>query len=31
MQRLRDFYADKSGIRPELTTVPRLREETNGA
>ena len=31
MQRIRDFYADKSGIRPELTTVPRLREETNGA
>ncbi|MBU1802179.1 1-acyl-sn-glycerol-3-phosphate acyltransferase [Nocardioides sp.] len=31
MQRIRDFYADKQGIRPELTTVPRLREETSGA
>ena len=27
MDRIRDFYADKQGIRPELTTVPRLREE----
>lgn len=27
MDRIREFYADKTGIRPELTTVPRLREE----
>lgn len=27
MDRIREFYADKRGIRPELTTVPRLREE----
>ncbi len=27
MDRIRDFYADKRGIRPELATVPRLREE----
>lgn len=27
MDRIREFYADKQGIRPELTTVPRLREE----
>ena len=27
MDRIRAFYADISGIRPELTTVPRLREE----
>ena len=27
MDRIRAFYADKSGIRPELATVPRLREE----
>ena len=31
MDRVRAFYADKQGIRPELTTVPRLREETSGA
>ena len=30
MDRIRDFYADKQGIRPELTTVPRLREEGAG-
>jgi 1-acyl-sn-glycerol-3-phosphate acyltransferase len=27
MDRIRAFYADKAGLRPELTTVPRLREE----
>ena len=27
MERIRDFYADKRGIRAELTTVPRLKEE----
>ena len=27
MERIRAFYADKRGIRPELATVPRLREE----
>ncbi|MDP3891502.1 1-acyl-sn-glycerol-3-phosphate acyltransferase [Nocardioides sp.] len=27
MDRIRAFYADKRGIRPELKTVPRLREE----
>ena len=27
MDRIREFYADKRGIRPELTTAPRLREE----
>ena len=27
MDRIREFYADKTGIRPELATVPRLREE----
>ncbi len=27
MDRIREFYADKVGIRPELTTEPRLREE----
>ena len=31
MDRIRNFYADKSGIRPELTTEPRLREELDGA
>ncbi|MGA8258037.1 MAG: 1-acyl-sn-glycerol-3-phosphate acyltransferase [Nocardioides sp.] len=30
MDRIRAFYADKSGIRPELTTIPRLREEQQG-
>jgi 1-acyl-sn-glycerol-3-phosphate acyltransferase len=28
MDRIRAFYADKTGIRPELATVPRLREES---
>ena len=27
MDRIRAFYADKSGIKPDLATVPRLREE----
>jgi 1-acyl-sn-glycerol-3-phosphate acyltransferase len=27
MDRIRAFYADKTGIKPELATVPRLREE----
>ena len=27
MDRIRAFYVDKRGIRPELATVPRLREE----
>lgn len=27
MDRIREFYADKVGIKPEGTTVPRLREE----
>ena len=27
MDRIRDFYADKRGIRPELASEPRLREE----
>ena len=27
MDLIRAFYVDKQGIRPELTTVPRLREE----
>lgn len=27
MDRVRAFYADKTGIRPELTTEPRLKEE----
>jgi 1-acyl-sn-glycerol-3-phosphate acyltransferase len=27
MDRIRAFYADKSGLRPELRTTPRLREE----
>ncbi len=31
MDRIRNFYADKRGIRPELATEPRLREESDGA
>ncbi len=31
MDRVRAFYADKQGIRAELTTEPRLREEDAGA
>lgn len=27
MDRIREFYVDKRGIKPELATVPRLREE----
>lgn len=28
MDRIRDFYKDKTGVRPELRTEPRLRDET---
>lgn len=31
MNRVREFYADKRGIRPELFTPPMLREETRPA
>ncbi|WP_460799211.1 1-acyl-sn-glycerol-3-phosphate acyltransferase [Microbacterium sp. GXF0217] len=31
MDRIRAFYADKSGARPERRTEPRLREEGNAA
>jgi len=31
MDRIRAFYADKAGLRPERRTVPRLREETPAA
>ena len=31
MDRIRAFYADKHGVRPERRTEPRLREETGGA
>lgn len=31
MDRIRAFYADKSGIRPHLRTEPRLRDETAAA
>jgi hypothetical protein len=27
MDRIRAFYADKAGVRPERRTEPRLREE----
>ena len=27
MDRIREFYADKTGIKPDQATVPRLREE----
>jgi 1-acyl-sn-glycerol-3-phosphate acyltransferase len=27
MDRIREFFSDKTGFRPEFTTVPRLREE----
>jgi 1-acyl-sn-glycerol-3-phosphate acyltransferase len=30
MDRIRAFYADKSGLKPELATEPRLREEGAG-
>jgi len=30
MDRIRTFYADKTGIRPELATPPRLRDEGSG-
>ena len=29
MDRIRAFYADKAGVRPELRTEPRLRDETS--
>lgn len=28
MDRIREFYADKAGVRPELRTEPRLKDET---
>jgi 1-acyl-sn-glycerol-3-phosphate acyltransferase len=31
MDRIREFFADKTGIRPEGATVPRLREEDTQA
>ena len=31
MDRIREFFADKRGFRPELTTEPRLREENRQA
>jgi hypothetical protein len=31
MDRVRAFYSDKLGIRPENRTEPRLREEGDGA
>ncbi|MBT2485300.1 MULTISPECIES: 1-acyl-sn-glycerol-3-phosphate acyltransferase [unclassified Microbacterium] len=31
MDRVRAFYANKAGLRPELRTEPRLREETSSA
>ncbi|WP_353827213.1 1-acyl-sn-glycerol-3-phosphate acyltransferase [Agromyces sp. SYSU T0242] len=31
MERIRSFYADKAGVRPELRTEPRLRNEPSGA
>src|SRR5690625_2895184 len=31
MDRVRDFYADKVGVRPRPHTPPRLRDETAGA
>jgi 1-acyl-sn-glycerol-3-phosphate acyltransferase len=31
MDRIRAFYADKAGLRPERRTVPRLREEPGAA
>ena len=30
MDRIRAFYADKAGVRPERRTEPRLREEDAG-
>lgn len=30
MDRIREFYADKAGVRPERRTEPRLREEGSG-
>lgn len=31
MDRIRAFYADKAGMKPELRTEPRLRDESGGA
>ncbi|WP_434812089.1 1-acyl-sn-glycerol-3-phosphate acyltransferase [Microbacterium sp. bgisy189] len=31
MDRIRAFYADKAGVRPDLRTEPRLRDESTGA
>ena len=31
MDRIREFYADKTGIKPDQATVPRLREETKSS
>ena len=31
MDRIREFFADKRGIKPELATVPRLKEEGSPA
>lgn len=31
MDRIRTFYADKAGLRPEHRVEPRLREETSGS
>ena len=30
MERIRAFYADKAGFRPERRVEPRLRDETHG-
>ena len=29
MEKIRAFYADKTGIKPELTSTPRLRAEND--
>lgn len=31
MDRIREFYADKTGIRPDQATIPRLREEARSS
>ena len=31
MDRIREFYADKTGIKPDQATVPRLREEARSS
>jgi hypothetical protein len=30
MDRIREFYADKAGVKPEHRVEPRLREESRG-